>query len=337
MKRVIAGLLSITFFLTGCSNKKKEEVPPELQALQNAFISGDGEVIYNLSVFSQNTFVNYDIFIEACKDTFIGDIIAGEINIAEVKLDSGGLLLTSIDGESFQLKGVGNSWVLNDLYLEPITLSALSGSEIELNGISVDESYITEEADNICFYEISSLMDIDNKIVIHNDLLVKDFEGTINSSATDYNFIMSEDDKTDIMKNLKNMIQTYYDSIQKGAASYLDVAYMFHSDLKKNDLKEMFSESVAMLNSDKTYSRYYDLKIEKLELTDDIIYLSTDTIQLPIHIITTWKIGDGSLIGRTENSTNIVLVKDQKKGWVILEIEDPTFINNLNYLKGVDE
>lgn len=342
MKRKVFILPALLLTLVGCGGKKQQKQAATLtyvDSIDSAFTSADAQAMFETSYYSTDVeFNTLDTFLTGIKGTFVEDVINGTITILSVKEVDGAVIATDMDNNTYELYIDGTSWFIDDIPLNTFDFTVLTDSTVNLNGIPVASFYEVESDDEaLTAYSIEDLLDGEYEITISNGEEEEDIVKTISDFSKPYNFVMSEEEQAHLVDKTEEMINLYYQGIEKDSASYLDIAYLFHTDMKKNYLKDLFNESILMLNKSNQFSRYYDISVEDITLNDDITIVDGNTVILPLHLIIKWTIGDGSLTGRTEEDTEITLSKDIKKEWVIKDISDTSFLTSLNYLKGVDE
>lgn len=342
MKRKVFILPALLLTLVGCGRKEQQKQAVTLtyvDSIDSAFTSADAQAMFETSYYSTDVeFNTLDTFLTGIKGTFVEDIINGTITILSVREIDGAVIATDMDNNTYELYIDGTSWFIDDIPLNTFDFTVLADSTVNLNGIPVASFYEVESDDEaLTAYSIEDLLDGEYEITISNGEEEEDIVKTISDFSKPYNFVMSEEEQSYLVDKTEEMINLYYQGIEKDSASYLDIAYLFHTDMKKNYLKDLFNESILMLNKSNQFSRYYDISVEDITLNDEIIIIDGNTVTLPLHLIIKWTIGDGSLTGRTEEDTEITLSKDIKKEWVIKDISDTSFITSLNYLKGVDE
>lgn len=342
MTKKLIALSALLIAFTGCENKKAQQQSVSLtyiDFIDSAFTSADAQAMFDTSYYATDVeFNTLDTFLTGIQGTFIEDIINGDITILSVRDVDGSVIATDLDNNTYELYIDGTSWFIEDIPLNTFEFTVLSDATVTFNSLEVTSFYEVESDDVVLTtYSIEDLLNGDYEIVISNGKEEEDIVKTISNFDIPYNFVMSEDEKTSLVGKVEEMINLYYKGIEKESASYLDIAYLFHTDMKKNYLKDLFKDSLMMLNKSNQFSRYYDISIEELTLNEDIQIIDGSTVTLPLHLIVQWTIGDGSLKGRTEEDTEITLVKDSKKEWVIKDISNTGFLTSLNYLKGVDE
>lgn len=341
MKRKVFILPALLLTLVGCGGKKQQKQAATLtyvDSINSAFTSADAQAMFETSYYSTDVeFNTLDTFLTGIKGTFVEDVINGTTTILSVREVDGAVIATDMDNNAYELYIDGTSWFIDDIPLNTFDFTVLTDSTVNLNGILVASFYEVESGDEaLTAYSIEDLLDGEYEITISNGE-EEDIVKTISDFSKPYNFVIAEEEQSHLIDKTEEMINLYYQGIEKDSASYLDIAYLFHTDMKKNYLKDLFNESILMLNKSNQFSRYYDISVEDITLNDDITIVDGNTVILPLHLIIKWTIGDGSLKGRTEEDTEITLSKDIKKEWVIKDISDTSFLTSLNYLKGVDE
>lgn len=326
--------------LVSCSQK----IPEQIQTISTSLVSQDLENIKKFSVFAECEFITDEMLEKILEDSEcpVSDLYNCGSDISEIKLNDNVYTVYLNDGTNIILNTetyMGKSvWNIEDSILYNSTFSVLTGSEITINDVSVDDSYITDSDEALTTYTIPILPNIDNKLIITNKIF--DTVSTVwnedscNSGLV--SFGVDEKEKTKILNNIKDYTESFYAQLETLESVSESVEYMFSSDNKKTYIEDIFNKGKNMLKTDNIYTKYYQLEVENIEFISEPTFIDSSTLSTKIHIVSRWLIGDGSLKGRTENYPTIQLIKEDSK-WVIKNIDDMSYLINLNYLAEVDE
>ena len=326
--------------LVSCSQK----IPEQIQTISTSLVSQDLENIKKFSVFAECEFITDEMLEKILEDSEcpVSDLYNCGSDISEIKLNDNVYTVYLNDGTNIILNTetyMGKSvWNIEDSILYNSTFSVLTGSKITINDVSVDDSYITDSDEALTTYTIPILPNIDNKLIITNKIF--DTVSTVwneescNSGLV--SFGVDEKEKTNILNNIKDYTESFYAQLETLESVSESVEYMFSSDNKKTYIEDIFNKGKNMLKTDNIYTKYYQLEVENIEFISEPTFIDSSTLSTKIHIVSRWLIGDGSLKGRTENYPTIQLIKEDNK-WVIKNIDDMSYLINLNYLAEVDE
>ena len=326
--------------LVSCSQK----IPEQIQTISTSLVSQDLENIKKFSVFAECEFITDEMLEKILEDSEcpVSDLYNCGSDISEIKLNDNVYTVYLNDGTNIILNTetyMGKSvWNIEDSILYNSTFSVLTGSEITINDVSVDDSYITDSDEALTTYTIPILPNIDNKLIITNKIF--DTVSTVwnedscNSGLV--SFGVDEKEKTKILNNIKDYTESFYAQLETLESVSESVEYMFSSDNKKTYIEDIFNKGKNMLKTDNIYTKYYQLEVENIEFISEPTFIDSSTLSTKIHIVSRWLIGDGSLKGRTENYPTIQLIKEDNR-WVIKNIDDMSYLINLNYLAEVDE
>lgn len=326
--------------LVSCSQK----IPEQIQTISKSLVSQDLENIKKFSVFAECEFITDEMLEKILEDSEcpVSDLYNCGSDISEIKLNDNVYTVYLNDGTNIILNTetyMGKSvWNIEDSILYNSTFSVLTGSEITINDVSVDDSYITDSDEALTTYTIPILPNIDNKLIITNKIF--DTVSTVwnedscNSGLV--SFGVDEKEKTKILNNIKDYTESFYAQLETLESVSESVEYMFSSDNKKTYIEDIFNKGKNMLKTDNIYTKYYQLEVENIEFISEPTFVDSSTLSTKIHIVSRWLIGDGSLKGRTENYPTIQLIKEDNR-WVIKNIDDMSYLINLNYLAEVDE
>ena len=326
--------------LVSCSQK----IPEQIQTISTSLVSQDLENIKKFSVFAECEFITDEMLEKILEDSEcpVSDLYNCGSDISEIKLNDNVYTVYLNDGTNIILNTetyMGKSvWNIEDSILYNSTFSVLTGSKITINDVSVDDSYITDSDEALTTYTIPILPNIDNKLIITNKIF--DTVSTVwnedscNSGLV--SFGVDEKEKTKILNNIKDYTESFYAQLETLESVSESVEYMFSSDNKKTYIEDIFNKGKNMLKTDNIYTKYYQLEVENIEFISEPTFVDSSTLSTKIHIVSRWLIGDGSLKGRTENYPTIQLIKEDNK-WVIKNIDDMSYLINLNYLAEVDE
>lgn len=340
-KLYLATAWAMCLALTSCA----EKVPDSVYKITNALVSHDIDTIRKYSVFSDCEFIDNTMLKElfdSYSDSNVAQLYNYNSEVTKIVVKDNNYSVELKDGYDCYLNTEtykGNLvWNIDGSVLYNSNFSVLSGSEVKINGIDVDSKYISESDDTTDTYTIPVLPNLDNKLIISNSMF-NTVTTVWNESSVDkglVSFDVDEKEKNKILKTLKDYTNEFYKILENNNSSSNDISKFFSKEHKKSFLSKVYNDGKAMLKQDNSFTRYYDISTEYFEYVDEPEFIDNNTLSMKIRVISNWLVGDGSLKGRTENYPTITIIKEDNK-WVIDDIDDMSFLTNLNYLEEVDE
>ncbi len=230
--KIIIGVLALilivsigTFYHMGSKYSTAQKVGDKyIEYLQNR----EWGNLYGLLDIKENEFINKKSFIKAANQMDMSDldtldyldnsIFPGTINWSKV--------LRKIDKKRYFFF---DEWKVPEDFTNEIKVPYLSGCAVELDGIDVDEKYLTEENEEI-FYKIP--MYLSENTIKYNDKkgLLKETEYKISNDSTDINLAFSDKAKDEAEKKLEASLNDLTKYVMNKNTTVSDIQQYFVSE-----------------------------------------------------------------------------------------------------------
>lgn len=345
---LIATLLVAT--LTSCGGgSDKSSAPQEIKFITEAITSGNLPIILQYSPFVGLDYVNEETLEQLLldnSDCSIGCLYEyGEAPKSYTTAEKG-YTVTMTDGFAtdviYTSYGESFIWYEPSLLAQSIQIYALPDAEVYVNDADISaylQDFVEDAPEGVDVYNLMIVPNTDLSVTVINpngSTVTSVIDDSVRESGI-LDLSQSSFDIAKIEKDLKDLTSKFYKYTSDTAYTEEDAKKLFDASVSRNTVSKYFKDARGNCKLDNAFTKYFNIKIEKLEIIDGPSVSDDGSFGMTIKIITTWDMGDGSLHGREEHKTFLSLIENSSGKYLFGEIDNPEFLTSLNYLSVVDE